>query len=224
MLNPYKLLEVPFFYNLVQFCLGPGAKRIEARVDAQLFGKSSGLVLDVGCGPKLRTTLPAAAKVVGIDVNPQYVRSYADGVIDTSCDTKELRQSSRHRFGYVCSAGALPFPDQVFDEAMSRAVFHHFPPELVKSALREMTRCVKPGGRVTLMDCVWPRRPLLRPLAWLMMRFDRGEWVRTEEELLSLAQSVQPNGWNRIRFTSAYLGQEMVVLTWRKPVSALQAA
>ena len=85
-------------------------------------------------------------------------------------------------------------------------------------------RCVRPGGRVVLMDCVWPRQPLLRPIGWLIYRADRGEWMRTEEELVAIAHAAQPIGWSWFRYTVAYTGQEAIVLTYQKPLAAAAAA
>jgi SAM-dependent methyltransferase len=219
--NPYQLLDRPIVYNTVQFiCALPGVKRIEAKINAKLFADSQGLILDVGCGPKRRSPLPTAGKMVGIDLNPEYVRSYTGGFVDTDTDVIHSSAGDRSVLGYACSAAQLPFADGLFDEARSRAVFHHFSPDLAVDALREMVRCVKPGGRVVLMDCVWPRRPWLRPVGWLIYRLDRGEWMRTEEQLVAIAHATQPTGWSWFRYTVAYTGQEAIVLTYQKPLAA----
>jgi SAM-dependent methyltransferase len=223
--SPYQLLDRPIVYNTVQFlCALPGVKRIEARINRELFADSHGLILDVGCGPKRRSPMPARGKMVGIDLNPEYVRSYTGGFVDTDLDLIGKEDRGRSVFGYACSADRLPFADGTFDEARSRAVFHHFSPELATNALREMVRCVKPGGRVILMDCVWPRHAWMRPIGWLIYRLDRGEWMRTEEQLVAIAHAAQPSGWSWFRYTVAYTGQEAIVLTYRKPEVAIKAA
>jgi SAM-dependent methyltransferase len=218
-LNPYNLLDKPFVYNTVQFLLGPGAKGIEAKVNREIFPPSLGLILDIGCGPRLRSPLPANGKIVGIDVNPDYVRSYTGGHLDTDPSVPLDPANPRSVYGYVCSAAELPFPDNYFDEARTRAVFHHFSNELARAVLQEMIRTLKPGGRLILMDPVLPRRPWLRPIGWLILRADRGQWMRTEEQLLEIARFVQPIGWNRYRYTVAYTGQEALILSWIKPQS-----
>jgi SAM-dependent methyltransferase len=51
-------------------------------------------------------------------------------------------------------AGALPFPAATFDIAISRFSIHHWPDP--GSALRDVARVLRPGGRVVLVDLVAP--------------------------------------------------------------------
>ena len=80
-------------------------------------------------------------------------------------------------------------------------------------AIREMVRCTAPGGRVILIDPVWPRHGWLRPLAWLIMKLDRGEWVRTEAELAALAEEACPGEWSMRRYLLSYHATEGAILT-----------
>lgn len=219
----YRLLDHPAAYTLVQLLVSPGIGRLEGKVYRELFAGCKGLVLDVGCGPRLRTPAPEGV-VVGLDVHEDYVRAFTGGFLDTDPALAAGYAGPRKQLGYVGSAAAMPFADGTFDEVRCRAILHHLPPETVRVALGEMIRVVRPGGRVVVLDCVWPRRPLLRPLAWLMMRLDRGEWMRSETELVALAEAVAPGGWTSFRYTAAYLGQEAVVLTHRKPAAGAAAA
>lgn len=205
----YRILDQPWVYNLVQRIVGAGADRLEGSVYRRLFADSRGLVLDVGCGPRPRTPAPRGI-VVGLDAAPEYVRAYS-GAADAESG------ATPRRLGAVGFAERLPFADGVFDEVRCRAILHHMSPDAVRQALAEMLRVVKPSGRVVVMDGVWPIRRWQYPIGWLMLRLDRGDFVRSADELAALADDVAPGGWRRFRYTAAYLGQQAVVLLHEPP-------
>src|SRR5438552_828698 len=106
----YKVLDYPIVYNAVGAIIGAGGKRREGRVNRRLFGSSRGLVLDIGCGPRLRTPSPDGI-VVGLDVNPAYLRSYTGGFVDDDPELFVTQPAGRTRFGYLGLAEKLPFRD-----------------------------------------------------------------------------------------------------------------
>src|SRR5262249_26333302 len=71
---------------------------------------------------------------------------------------------------------------------------------------------------------VWPRIGWLRPFAWLIMNLDRGEWVRTEAELLALAEEACPGDWSIQRYLLSYHATEGAILLLRKPAQPAPAA
>lgn len=101
-----------------------------------------GRVLDVGCGTgRFIELLPGRYDAVGIDVS--------EGML----------AFARRKGIKVAQAGAdsIPFEDRSFDLVTTFAVLHHLiDPHVVRSALREMARVVKPGGAVL----VWDHNPL----------------------------------------------------------------
>jgi len=56
-------------------------------------------------------------------------------------------------------AEALPFRDAVFDRVTCRIAPHHFPD--VRTALDEIARVTRPGGRIGIIDSVVPGEPSL---------------------------------------------------------------
>ena len=97
-----------------------------------------GRLLDVGCGqrPYEKTFFGAAAQYIGADY-----------------------QSDRSRPDVVCSATALPFPENDFDTVACTEVLEHVAEPLV--ALNEMRRVLKPGGYLILSTPMyWPRHDL----------------------------------------------------------------
>ena len=101
-----------------------------------------GRVLDVGCGTgRFIGSLPSRYDAVGVDAS--------EGMLDRA----------RRKGIEVAQSGAdsLPFDDQTFDLVTTFAVLHHLiDPEVVRGALGEMARVVKPGGAVL----VWDHNPL----------------------------------------------------------------
>jgi SAM-dependent methyltransferase len=59
----------------------------------------------------------------------------------------------------AADAEALPFRDASFDRVTCRIAPHHFPD--VRTALAEMARVTRPGGRIGVIDSVVPGEPCL---------------------------------------------------------------
>lgn len=178
-----------------------------------IFDKSKKKVLDVGCGPSSPLQLPSGI-IVGVDVNPLYVKKYKkrkDNLFRTNeCSDEQVR------LGCVCSAAALPFRDNVFDESRCLGAFHHLNKYSVLSAVKEMARCTRAGGKIILFDSVWPKNAIFRPIAWLLCYFDRGKCMLAEEKLLELVSMAYPKKWQGKRFTYTFTGLEGLFLTARK--------
>src|SRR5205085_6979875 len=125
----------------------------------------------------------------------------------------------RSRFAYLGGAEQLPFRDHLFDEVRCRAMLHHIPPDGARTIIREGVRCLRPAGKFVIIDCIWPRTACFRPIAWLIHRCDRGEWIRSEQELVELAESATQTPWTSLRYNSAYNGLEELALTFEKPAA-----
>jgi hypothetical protein len=53
------------------------------------------------------------------------------------------------------------------------------------------------------------------------MKLDRGEWVRTEEQLLALAEEACPGDWSIRRYLLSYHATEGAILTLSVPSNQL---
>ncbi|MFG1947228.1 class I SAM-dependent methyltransferase [Nonomuraea sp. NPDC048826] len=97
-------------------------------------------VLDLGCGTG-RLTIPLsrlAKQVVGLDL--------CDGMLSVA-RRKAEQEGAGIRFdqGDMCD---LPYPDDSFDVITSTLALMHIPPEARPTAVAEIARVLRPGGRI----------------------------------------------------------------------------
>jgi SAM-dependent methyltransferase len=109
--------------------------------------KPDDTVLDVACGPGIISCYFArrARHVTGVDVVPAMLERARRYQVEQQIENVTWR---------LGSSTELPFPDNIFNCAVTRFSFHHFIEPL--AALREMKRVTKPGGTVLVCD-VAPR-------------------------------------------------------------------
>lgn len=107
-------------------------------------------VLDIGCGPGYMTARAARAvapggHATGIDPSPPMIET-----------------ATRLRGGPHCSfqlgkAEALGLPGQSADVVVSSFALHHVPEDVRATAVTEMFRVLRPGGRLLVADFRPPR-------------------------------------------------------------------
>lgn len=211
----YRILEIPAVYRLVQFLLTSGAKRLLASEFERLFGGVEGMVLDVGCGPALNTPAPDGT-IVGVDINRMYIVEFIARSVNPG--NSAPGSGSTTPMGCVASADKLPIRDGGFDQSRSFGLLHHLPKTVAEETIKEMIRCVRPGGAIVIIDNAWPVVPAFRPIAWLLLRLDRGRFVRKESELLELVPAELRGAMECRRFNYTYTGLECVSIAIRKAV------
>lgn len=208
----YALLDIPWVYRLSQAVLAPGKPWMIQKVFDLAFPHSKGKVLDLGCGPQLVTPAPQGL-LVGADINEAFLRDYTGGFLDKDPRLVVKPPKGRTRLGFKASVDRLPFAANSFDEVRAVGFLHHLPDKVLEGAFKEMRRCLKPGGRVVVLEDVWPRRGWTRPAAWFIRRFDRGEYMRTQKEMERIVQKAWPGAWKFSRHTYTLTGSEMLYLT-----------
>jgi ubiquinone/menaquinone biosynthesis C-methylase UbiE len=117
--------------------------RLFADLIASMRGKT---VLDYGCGRgemSVKYLAAGAAAVVGIDISEKYV--------------DEARQRCNAEFR-VMDAHKLEFAEESFDFVVGKGILHHLD---LKTALMEIKRVLKPGGRAMFLEPL-ADNPLLR--------------------------------------------------------------
>lgn len=110
-------------------------------------------VLDVGCGTGTHLDLyqSAGCEVFGIDSSP--------AMLDVA----------RHKLGpqaelHQGDAAHMPYENGTFDLVMVTLTLHEMPPQTRSAVLDEMTRVLKPGGRILVID--YHPGPLRFPKGW----------------------------------------------------------
>jgi len=203
----YRILEIPAVYRLCTQIAAPGALKLAKPIFDKQFGKVSGVVLDLGCGPNPTAPFPDGT-LVGVDVNSSYLSSY---IRSDRSRMGEIRTSATQMRGVVADAMKLPFMDSSFDECRALAIFHHLDDQTLEKSLKECYRVLKPGGRLVFFDAILPDKIAFRILAYLTLQLDRGEFFRKQVRLQALLEKAAGTGWRVNRFTYTYTGIEGVI-------------
>jgi SAM-dependent methyltransferase len=133
-------------------------------------------VLDYGCGPGDVLAYLPRVDYCGYDHNPRYIRA------------ARRRFGDRGRFFCEEVADAAIREPGVADVVMANGLLHHLTDGEALHLLRVARQALKPGGRLVTFDgCFVPGQPRL---ARLLLRLDRGKYVRTREGYVSLAREV----------------------------------
>jgi ubiquinone/menaquinone biosynthesis C-methylase UbiE len=122
-----------------------GDREIAEWIGSHLPLEPDSSVLDVcgGAGHLSRRLADRARQFVVLDLTPEILETGRRGAEE---------EGVRNVLFVEGDAAAMPFVDDSFDVAVSRFAFHHLSdPEAVT---REMTRVVRPGGHVAIVDMV----------------------------------------------------------------------
>ncbi len=125
-------------------------------VATALQGRSAASVLDVCTGTgdvalQVTKKLSGHGRVVGADFCPEMLKHAGEKVRNGAHKDLSL---------VVCDAQSLPFPAHSFDAALVAFGIRNV--SNVELGIREMTRVVRPGGRVVVLEFSRPRNPLSR--------------------------------------------------------------
>lgn len=120
--------------------------------------------LDVGCGTGVLTRMAAQAvgpsgHAAGIDPAPRMIGVARENAARTGSQA-EFKLAAIER---------LPFEDGSFDVVLSSLMLHHLPPDLKQEGLAEVSRVLKPGGRLVAVDIDRPANPLWWLFAWPLL-------------------------------------------------------
>ena len=105
-------------------------------------------VLDIGCGAGVDTILASmmtgpTGSVIGVDIVPEMLQRAETNLRMTDLKNVTLKKTTGDK---------LPFPDETFEVVISNGVINLIPDK--ESALTEIFRVLKPGGRLMVADQV----------------------------------------------------------------------
>jgi SAM-dependent methyltransferase len=170
-----KVLEVPRAFDLYQRLVG-GHESKRRFVNEHVRAEVGDKVLDIGCGTgALRLLMPRRLVYLGVEIDPSYV---------------EVARSRLGDDGEVVCAdiGAFDFPvGREFDLAIAYGVFHHLDDRTARLAVDVAAMALGNGGRFVMSEPCWV--PGQGPFERLLMRLDRGRFVRTIDDYAALVKS-----------------------------------
>ena len=163
----YDFFDLPFEYGRYR------------KIRPLMFEGLTGRILDAGVGTGRNFPFyPPTANVIGIDLSPAML-ARAERRRGSAAAPVELRQMDITR---------LNFPDHYFDNAVATFLFCTLPDELQVPALKELSRVVKPGGLIRLLEYTRPRKAIRRAITkiwepWVYWAYGAGFDRRTEQHV-----------------------------------------
>ncbi|MBI2690449.1 MAG: methyltransferase domain-containing protein [Solirubrobacterales bacterium] len=134
--------------NAEEIARTPGFRALKDQI-VRLSGSVDGLtVADIGSGTGLLTLemAPTAEKIWAIDISERmagYLKAKASSAKFTNVET------------VVASAASLPLVDESVDVVVSNYCFHHLSEEGKRSAINEVFRVLRPGGKFVFGDMMF---------------------------------------------------------------------
>jgi cyclopropane fatty-acyl-phospholipid synthase-like methyltransferase len=175
LMAPSSILEAPALYLVYQSMVGGiRARRICLRDYVE---RTPGMVvIDIGCGPGYTAKWLPESRFFGFDVCRSYIdyatRKFGSHAV-FRCDLFSQRYVS-----------ILPKADLV----LMMGLLHHLPDEECVSLLRLAKSAMKDGGKLLTLDGCY--RDGQSRIARCFLDWDRGEYIRTPESYVRIAQSV----------------------------------
>lgn len=131
------------------------------------------IVLDFGCGTGANSCICDEDHYYGIDPDANRIRF-------------AKRLYPNHMF-MVFDKYQIPMPDQSVDLILIVAVLHHISDEQITDYLHEISRVLKPEGKIIAIEPYLCRNHKLNN--WFMSQYDDGEYLRYENNYLQLFKS-----------------------------------
>lgn len=158
------------FFNLI------GAReRSRILVRDYIHARPGNRILEIGCGPGTIVPFLPEVEYVGFDLSPEYI-------------AQARKKFPRAKF--VCErVSEYNLPQRnYFDIVLALGIVHHLDDSEAQQLFHIAHDALRPGGKLVTLDGVWTEHQS-RSARYLLAR-DRGQFVRSQEQYVSLASQV----------------------------------
>lgn len=163
-----KILDIPFFYNLVQLILGMDFPLVAKKIIEKYPHDS---ILEIGCGPGKLTTYINCKKYLGIDMNNKYIEH-----------AKKHYETKSVKF-LTLNAMNIPKIKDSFDLIIAMNIVHHLTDSEIEHILKNLISNVS-FKRLLIFD----GRPDIGPFGKILEYLDQGSNFRDTEEIAKLVK------------------------------------
>jgi len=172
------LILTAFIYDFLEIlCLVNKQEDFDDVVIHALAPQPADQLLDLGCGTGLLSekiacllAVDRGGRVTGIDTVGKVIGA-----------VKRKREGKNCLFRSMAGE-SLQFADGSFDGVVSKLFFNHLPLDVKRKTLQEISRVLKPGGRLVIADMDTPTTLLGAAIShvsrWLFMQPQIGENIR----------------------------------------------
>lgn len=167
-----KILSFPQVYTIWQKLIGDYKLR-KIYCKDYIKAKDNDRILDIGCGPaNMVEYLPGNIDYVGFDNSDLYIKNAKKKFPQENYSFFSQRVNFAQNF------------DERFDIIMANAVLHHIDDNEAEKLIYFASKNLKKDGRlVTLDGCFTDKQSRVKRL---LLKNDRGKFVRTKEEYFKL--------------------------------------
>jgi trans-aconitate methyltransferase len=171
-IDPRSFLKISFVYSSYQYLVGGiKARRLFVENNTQI--KKGQKILDIGCGPGDILEFLPEVNYIGFDVDANYI--------------KTAKEKYPHYQFQCTDVKTFQLEDpQTFDIVVATGVLHHLNDDECKALFHLAKNALKPNGTFVSLDgCYIPNQ---NKISKFLIDNDRGEFVRTPEDYVSLAE------------------------------------
>jgi ubiquinone/menaquinone biosynthesis C-methylase UbiE len=185
-----KLLDNSYIYGFFQFLVR--TKRA-SEIKKISIGELVGIVLDFGSGNGDLADLIEAERYVGIEP--------LEG-----CITRSRKRFPNHQFIHGDHRALSVIPPSSVNSVVFWGVWHHLGEQILQNVLEECFRVLSPQGIILALE---PVSNSPKTLADFVMKFDRGAFIRSENDYMALLKS------NNFQYFSISLHNDLVRIPYR---------
>jgi SAM-dependent methyltransferase len=198
-----QILALPGVYSVFRRMIGGGG--VTVYVAEHIRPQLGNRILDVGCGPGDILDYLPAVDYVGLDCSAEYIHSARN------------RFGSRGRFVLARISEADVDRPGTYDLVLATGVLHHLDDSEALALFRLARQALQPDGRLVTLDGCYEQGQAT--LARLLLRMDRGKFVRKRAAYVELASQVFPVVETRVRHDLLRMPYTHLIMECRCPIA-----